>query len=62
MCQFLLMTDPTMQTLIVAGGWKGYGFSLDTTELLRPGASAWKFGKALPHRIIYAAKGNFSDG
>ena len=56
------MTDPTMQTLIVAGGWKGYGFSLDTTELLRPGASAWKFGKALPHRIIYAAKGNFSDG
>ena len=42
-----------MQTLIVAGG-HGSWFSnnlLDTTELLRPGASAWQFAAALPHKM-----------
>ena len=40
-----MFTDPTVQTLIVTGGLNG---SLDTTELLRPGASAWQFAAALP--------------
>ena len=38
-----------MQTLIVAGGYEG-GY-LDTTELLRPGASAWQFAAALPRKM-----------
>jgi len=36
-------------TLIVAGGYNGR--PLDTTELLRPGASAWQFAAALPHKM-----------
>ena len=44
-----MFSDPTVQTLIVAGGYGG-GY-LDTTELLRPGASAWQFAAALPHKM-----------
>ena len=45
-----MFTDPTVQTLIVAGGW-GNSAVLDTTELLRPGASAWHFAAILPHKM-----------
>ena len=41
-----MFTDPTVQTLIVTGG--SGGPHLDTTELLRPGASAWQFAAAVP--------------
>ena len=44
-----MFTDPTVQTLIVAGGTNGR--HLDTTELLRPGASAWQFAAALPRKM-----------
>ena len=50
-----MFTDPTVQTLIVAGGYNGRS-PLDTTELLRPGASAWQFAAALP-RKIYGLRG-----
>ena len=46
-----MFTDPNVQTLIVAGG-KSNGGLLDTTELLRPGASAWQFAAALPHKMV----------
>ena len=51
-----MFTDPigTVQTLIVAGGYNGR--RLDTTELLRPGASAWQFAAALPHKM-YGLRG-----
>ena len=49
-----MFTDPTVQTLIVTGGW-AYR-RLDTTELLRPGASAWQFAAALPHKM-YSLRG-----
>ena len=42
-----MFTDPTVQTLIVAGGWNGS--RLDTTELLRPGASSWTTAASLPY-------------
>ena len=35
-----------LQTLIVAGGW--HGSRLSSTELLRPGASAWSTAASLP--------------
>ena len=35
-----------LQTLIVAGGW--HGSRLSSTEILRPGASAWSFAASLP--------------
>ena len=44
-----MFTDPTVKTLIVAGGTNGN--RLDTTELLRPGASAWQFAAALPRKM-----------
>ena len=44
-----MFTDPTVQTLIVAGGADHSLF--DTTELLRPGASAWQFAAALPSKM-----------
>ena len=40
-----MFTDPNVQTLIVAGGYNGG--NLETTELLRPGTSAWQFANAL---------------
>merc|ERR1719427_1080063 len=49
-------------TLIVAGG--GLWFSnnrLDTTELLRPGASAWQFAAALPHKVSVLRGVNIRD-
>ena len=44
-----MFADFTVQTLIVAGGYNGR--YLDTTELLRPGASAWQFAAALPRKM-----------
>ena len=46
-----MFTDPNVQTLIVAGGYNGRMLELDTTELLRPGASAWEFAAALPRKL-----------
>ena len=51
-----MFTDPTVQTLIVAGGTNGR--HLDTTELLRPGASAWQFAAALPRRVYSSIGSN----
>ena len=50
-----MFTDPTVQTLIVTGGAGNIGY-LDTTELLRPDASAWQFAAALPHEM-YGLRG-----
>ena len=51
-----MFSDPTVQTLIVAGGFnRRY---LDTTELLRPGASAWQFASALPRRVYSSSGAN----
>ena len=52
-----MFTDPTVQTLIVAGG-RGNGGYLDRTELLRPGASAWQFASALPRRVYSSSGAN----
>ena len=54
-----MFTDPTVQTLIVAGGTNGR--HLDTTELLRPGASAWQFAAALPRRVSVLRGVNIRD-
>ena len=55
-----MFTDPTVQTLIVAGGY-GNGVYFDTTELLRPGASAWQFAAALPHKVSVLRGVNIRD-
>ena len=54
-----MFTDPTVQTLIVAGGWD-LGL-LETAELLRPGATAWQFAEALPSALLRGAniRGSF---
>merc|ERR1712096_249390 len=35
----------------MGAGGRGNGGLLDTTELLRPGASAWQFAAALPRKM-----------